>query len=526
MVSRVRLQPGNRSLMAVAMLVCGAAGCQLYYSRDRGYFYSLGPPGRDPEFVTTIEPRASLLPSRPLNRTGRNPVWSSPPEPSQERRWDPPPIQHAQLANGMQLYYVHAPEAPMVSIHYVNRHAGEDDINETPGISAATIELIAQGSARHPNGQLRSLFHQSGTALQGISNDLVAKLRTRVQPSAVADAIQWMADAVLAPEFAPNDVAQIQRSHLLTWYQDLESVTHASVRFAYEQLYGPHHRFGHPSLGTERWINARSVAQIRDFYTRRYLPQHSALVVVGPIDYGTVTSAMNRSFAGWNSSVAPRAVVPPGEPVAAPISRVNFVLIENTVVSGMIIGFRLPPANSSELYALKLLEKILGGLPTSRLAQTLRMQDGYVYSPMSVLYTTNIGSTLFISTTNPPQYTYPSAVRTIGEIARLRTAPVDATELAAAKADADAEFVSWFSTTTNHAEAITTLFSAQVAPDYLQNYRAAMHAVTPADIQAVAVRYLDLERAVYVFAGEPTASNATSLSNLGFGPVQYFRNRR
>jgi zinc protease len=92
------------------------------------------------------------------------------------------------------------------------------------------------------------------------------------------------------------------------------------------------------------------------------------------------------------------------------------------------------------------------------------------------------------------------------ELARLRDEKPTAQEVADAKAYLLGNLLLQFTTDAGIAGQLLTIERQQLGFDYLEDYRKAVATVTPEDVQAVARKYLDPKRLVFVAAGALDAS--------------------
>jgi zinc protease len=118
------------------------------------------------------------------------------------------------------------------------------------------------------------------------------------------------------------------------------------------------HPYGHEVAGTHEDLNAASLAAVRAFYARWYVPGNAHVVVVGPVDAGETLETIRREF----------GPIPRGEPVVRrevpPVTGHRFperlTLSEDIPpVEIALLGFPLPPPDAPDAEALEVLLEML-----------------------------------------------------------------------------------------------------------------------------------------------------------------------
>jgi predicted Zn-dependent peptidase len=187
--------------------------------------------------------------------------------------------------------------------------------------------------------------------------------------------------------------------------------------------------------------------------------------------------------------------------------------------STFAIGLPGPPRDTPDYYALQVMNTILGGFFQSRLNANIREDKGYSYG-VSSSFAFGRG---------------PGAFRTGGDVGSTKTdaalvefmkelrgisgtRPVTDEELATAKEALVQRLPATFASVSGIGSAIASIWLQGLPETYFQQYGAAVAAVTKADVQRVAGKYLDLDRLAIVIVGD-RASIEGPLKATGFGPI-------
>src|SRR5262249_1352734 len=174
---------------------------------------------------------------------------------------------------------------------------------------------------------------------------------------------------------------------------------------------------------------------------------------------------------------------------------------------------------SPDYFAVLLADRVLGGGPTGRLFLNLREDKGYTYGAYS-----NFGATKFRGT-----WTSSSEVRTdvtegamkefMNEINRLRDEPVSASELENAKRAIIGNFALSLEQPQGLLQNIITQKIYNLPADYWDTYPQKVSAITAADVERVAKKYIDMDHLQVVAVGD--ASKAREVLSK-YGKVELY----
>jgi zinc protease len=160
---------------------------------------------------------------------------------------------------------------------------------------------------------------------------------------------------------------------------------------------------------------------------------------------------------------------------------------------------------------------ILGGLFNSRLNTKLREEKGYTYGAGAGFDLRRAAGPFAARAAVNTEVTVPAIVDMLAELERIRTAPVEAAELKAARDFLVGVFPLRFETPGPVVGALAGLAVHELPDDELVRYRPAIEAVT---IEAVlaAAGHIRTNAAAIVLVGDADAFGA-DLEAAGFGPV-------
>jgi predicted Zn-dependent peptidase len=249
------------------------------------------------------------------------------------------------------------------------------------------------------------------------------------------------------------------------------------------------HQYGVPTIGWESDILSLTPADTEDFFKTYYGPGRATIAIVGDINPKEVIALIENTFGKIPASPSPPAIVT----VEPPQRGERRVEVEFDAEPSIAIGYHKPGLNHPDDYVFDVIDAILTDGLTSRLHKKLVQEKRLAASVNSdTNYPGVRAPNLFVVSATPlaPHTTAEVEAAIYEELDRLKTEPVSAKELEKVLNNLDADLVR--SLRSNGGLASQLALYQTVAGDwrYALKARDKIAAVTPADIQQVATRYI------------------------------------
>jgi zinc protease len=189
------------------------------------------------------------------------------------------------------------------------------------------------------------------------------------------------------------------------------------------------------------------------------------------------------------------------------------------------IGLPSVRRGDPDFYALEVMNEILGGSGfTSRITKTVRSDEGLAYSAGSELrpgiYYPGVFRAEFQSKSRSVSY---AAQLVLQEIKNIREAPVTAEEIDTIERNLVESFPSTFGSKAQTVSIFAADEYTHRDPTFWATYRDRIRAVTPAEVQRVAQKYLSPDKLVVLVVGDQKeidlgdGKHQTSLEALAAG---------
>ena len=404
------------------------------------------------------------------------------------------------LDNGLAVVVIPDHRTPTVTHMVWYKVGAADDPPGKSGIAHFLEHLMFKGTTAHPAGEFSAKVAEIGgdenaftTSDYTVFHQSVAKEHLGLLMEYEADRMAnlVLTDAALLPE--RQVILEERRMRV-----DNDPATQLSE--AVNAVLYQNSHYGIPTIG---WAHEMATLDRDDAvaqYGRYYAPNNAILIVAGDVTEAEVRTLAEATY----GKLARRADPPPRfratEP--APIVARTATLADARVTQPTVRRAYLVPsyrtAAPGEAEALDVLAEILGGGATSRLYRELVVEKGAATSAGSGYNGTAIGETSFAISAVPRGDLAPAALAADIDavVAELNDKGVTDEELARAK---KRMLASAIYAQDNQAVLARVFGSALATGETLaavQNWPAAVDAVSKDDVLAAARKYLDIRRSV------------------------------
>ncbi|HEX8071900.1 MAG TPA: pitrilysin family protein [Pyrinomonadaceae bacterium] len=429
-----------------------------------------------------------------------------------------PSIQRRKLSNGLEVLFVEHHELPVVTMNLVVKTGAAADPASQAGLAAVTADLLDEGTKTRSALDISDALSQIGARLFTSADWDSSSAGLLTLTRHLDRALDIYADVIKNPAFADSEFKRVRGRRLAALQQQrVDANAIASVVYA-SLLYGAAHPYGHPLGGNEQSLGALDEQAVSRFYQTYYRPNNSALIVVGDVTPASVLPKLERAFAGWQRADVPAAVDVNAAPPARDRATIYLVDRPGAAQSVVQIGQVAVARSTPDYFPLLVLNSILGGAFVSRVNLNLREDKGYTYGARTSFDYRRGAGPFTASAGVFTNVTKESVAEFLRELRGIRgERPVDEKELNYFKQSLIRAYPRGFETPEQIAGRLTDVVLYGLPDDYFNNYTAHVRAVTRADIERVASRYLDPGRMAILVVGDRKAveSGLRSLEDVG-----------
>jgi predicted Zn-dependent peptidase len=427
-----------------------------------------------------------------------------------------PAIQKQKLANGLPVWIVELHEVPVAQINLVVLSGSSNDPPGKYGVASLTAAMLENGAGSRSALEIADAIDYLGADLGAQSGVDSSTVRLHVPVARLADALPIMADVALRPAFPKDELDRQRTQRLTSLLQGRDDPpTISSVAFS-RILYGKGHRYGTPTMGTAETIKTFTSDDLRGYYTSAFRPENATLLAVGDITAAKLMPLLEKSFGGWKATgTAAAEKLPATEQPAA--RQVYLVDKPGSPQTQVRIGWIGVPRSTPDFFPLQVLNTILGGSFSSRLNLNLREQHGYTYGANSQ-FDMRAAAGPFAALAGVQTDKTSEALKEFFNELEGILKPVPAEELARAKNYISLRYPGGFETTGDMSRQLENALVFHLADDYFSKYVQNIQAVTAADVQRVARKYIQPGKFAVVIVGDQKAIEP-GVRALNLGPI-------
>ena len=397
------------------------------------------------------------------------------------------------LSNGLTVLIEERRSADTVAMQLTARAGARDD--DRPGITIMTSRMMFQGTGQYASETelQRAAQAVGGTVSRGttLENSQFAAL---VPARETEVAFDLLASLVLDPLF---DADALERQKLIT-LQDLSERLGSAGSYAEDlfnaALFGSH-PLSHPVIGTEDGIEGITRVDLLRTRDRQWGAANLVLTIVGRIG---VDEALAKAEAYLGSLPAGVRNDRPATPLAPLPASQTVTGVVGQQQAQFRVGFAAPGIQDPDRYAMVVLTATMNGF-NGHLLRELRSERGLVYFAGASNPTYSDAGAWYATAGVDPQ-NVPEALSIVGDILRAaRVTPPHPAEVAGIAGEVAGRQI--LADETNSARAGRLASREILGSDSTEEFVRRMRQVTPADVQRVAERYLDPDKALVVIVG-------------------------
>jgi zinc protease len=384
-----------------------------------------------------------------------------------------------------------------------------------PGLAAFMVDMLDEGTTTLSSQAYAEKLKQAGATLHEVAvqdSSSVALTTTRGNAGAAFD---LLADAVLNPAFSKEEVERIRKQRLGQLIQMKEDPGEIANLVTALSLHGKDHPYAYEAIGTPESLQAISVEDLRAFWKSQATPRNASIVVSGNFSKDELLKLLEKSFGKWSGEDAPAIRI------NAPSKQRRLIVVDIPGAQQTQVRVAKPgPARSTPDYEkLDVMNQILGGTFSSRINLNLRELHGYTYGAGSRVNTFAHGGWIAVGSSVRTDVTDKAVTEILKEISRMRTDPITDEEMTIAKSSLVRALPGRFETTTDIVNMYYDIPVYNLPLDYYSQYSGKVEAVTAADVQEVAKKYLTPEEMLIVAVGDRKMIEG-GLKRLGWSPLE------
>jgi zinc protease len=266
------------------------------------------------------------------------------------------------------------------------------------------------------------------------------------------------------------------------------------------------HPYRWPVIGWRSDVENATVEACREFFDAYYVPNNIVLAIAGAFDTEEALATVRRTFGRLEARTVPRNPTEEPEQEGERRAVVHFDLRSPVLAA----AWHAPKTGDPDAEPLDVLSQILSGGRSSRLYRRLVYDEQQALAAQGAYWELSDAGVFYAFATVRPDASIARVEELfMAEIDRVKREPVSAAELEKAKRQLEVGLVRGMATSDALASRIGREFSTFGRVRPLAERLGAIQAVTAADVQRVARKYLREEKRTVVYVVAPPAGEAT-----------------
>jgi predicted Zn-dependent peptidase len=428
-----------------------------------------------------------------------------------------PGIQKRALSNGLPVWVVELHKVPVVQVSLVVLAGGSADPAGKLGVASMTSAMLDEGAGNRSALEIADAIDYLGATLSTTGTFDSSAVRLWVPTARLAEALPVMADVALRPSFPTAELERLRKERLTSMLQARDDAA-SIASLSFPKIVFGQHRYATSLAGTPATVGSFAVDDLRAFYGAQYRPDRAALIVVGDVKADAAVAQLEAAFGAWKTdgTATPGNTLPDAPQVGA--RQVYLIDKPGAPQSQIYIGGVGVARSTADFFPLQVMNTLLGGSFTSRLNQNLREEHGYTYGAGSGFAMRLAAGPFQVSSGVQTEVTSEALTEFFNELTGILE-PVPPDELSRAKNYMALGFPGEFETAAAISARLEELLVYKLPVDYFEHYVGNVEAVTAADVQRVARKYILPGKFAVVVVGDRKTVEAP-VRALNLGPVK------
>jgi zinc protease len=420
----------------------------------------------------------------------------TPPAPGPPKSFEAPAATKFRLENGLEVTLVPYGTVPKVRVELAVLAGNAYESAKEVSLADLTGDLMREGTTTKTASQISQAAARMGGSLDVAVSVNAVEISGDVLSEFGPEMARLIADVALNPKFPESELPRLKADAL----RGLSITKSQPQQMALEKFRGvlyPDHPYGRV-FPTPEMAQGFTLANVRSFYDANYGAARAHLYVAGRFDRPAMEAAIREAFKGWKAG-KPSTLKPPTPRTARAVYLVDR---PGAVQSTILLGMPVPDPSNPDFVPLSVVNTLLGGYFSSRITANLREAKGYTYSPFSQISTRYRDAYWAEQADVTTNVTGPSLKEIFAEIDRLQAEPPSAEELKAVQNYMAGVFVLQNSSRNGIINVLELVDLHGLPADYLKTYVQRVYAVSPQDVQRLAKKYIQDDKATIVVVGD------------------------
>ena len=391
-------------------------------------------------------------------------------------------------AAGVPILVKRTPRAPIAYAGVFVRAGAEAEPDAWQGVATLAARASLKGTHARAAERIAEEGERLGAALSAGAGAETMYWTVSVPVTQLDSAVALLADVVQEPTM-PDEAVESERAVALSQLAQLRDDMYRYPLYLAARAAWGDHPYARTALGTEASLQTLAAANLRRWHADKVATGAQVIVMVGDADPDAMAAVAASAF----SALVP-ADVPPLMRPTWPASTATRSERRDKAQTALVFAFPGPTRDDPRRFAAGLLGGVASGLG-GRFFEALRDRQSLAYTVIASPVVRPLAGLFITYIATSPEKEHEARRGLLGEIEKLREAPVTADELSRAQTYA---LGTWAIRQESGGAVMGDIADAWLFGSLaeLAEFKSRVRAVTAADLQAIAHECLDPARRV------------------------------
>ena len=415
------------------------------------------------------------------------------------------PVQHWQLPNGAQVYFIEDHDLPMIDVSVDFPAGSAYDPKGKDGLASLTQRLLDQGAGKLSDVQIADTLADTGAQLGGHfdADRAGLTLRSLSQPAQEQTALKVFASLLAQPAFDPT-VTDREKARVIDELKTADGEPQNIAALAFQKAIFDTHPYAHRESGDVATVATLTPSDLHEFWRSHYSASKAIIALIGDMTRSQANDIADKLTAGLpDARFSADTTIPPVPALTAASKK---IIAFPSQQSQIFIGQPGVARGDPDYFVLYTGNYVLGGGGfDSRLMNDVRQKHGLAYSVYSYFLPMREAGPFEIGLQTRAAATQQAIGVVQQTLHRFMTDGVTDAELAQAKNSIIGGFPLRIDSNQKLLEYLAVIGFYQLPTDYLDTFTQHVAHVTREQIHQAFLAHLHPDRMATVIVGQPSA---------------------
>ncbi|MBS1774209.1 MAG: insulinase family protein [Bacteroidetes bacterium] len=420
------------------------------------------------------------------------------------------------LPNGLKVFVVEKHKLPVVScsIQLDIKPALE---GEKTGYRSMLSDLLTSGTKTRSNEELNKQIDFIGANINASDEGMYGSCLKKH----AAKLMELMSDIAINSDFKQDELDKIKKRTLSGLEANKNEPDDMLNNVSAVLNFGKQHPYG--EVPTDVTVGKVTLADCKKYYETYFRPNVAYMALVGDITVAEAKQLVEKHFGAWKKADVPVATYSDAGAVTS--TQVAFVPREAAVQSVINVTYAIDlKPGTPDVIKARVTNSILGGGSNGRLFLNLREKHGWTYGSYSSINNDELKAHFTAYAKCRNVVTDSSVGEILAEMRKLQSEKVSQEELQNHLNNISGTFAMGLESPQTVAQYAINIERYHMPKDYYQNYLKNLNAVTVDDVNEMAKKYINADKANIVVVGNKGDVDKTLVKYDADGKIDYYDN--